>query len=170
MVLVRIPELKDDMDDDFCSAVIDRSIAVAADATMPKAIVNTHLALLMQQNFRPKIMTVARVEKILDVLELIHERISGYSVHAYRIRVYKKLIQQRPEVMAKHAEGWFKHILRAMLSTQKDINQSALDAAVSAAKTFGTNLQVARAILSIMNRVKPDGEKIGRASCRERVF
>ncbi|KAF2001935.1 hypothetical protein P154DRAFT_463475 [Amniculicola lignicola CBS 123094] len=157
MVLLRLPELKPAMDDEFCSVIVDRSIQVASDATMPKTIINTHLAVLMQQSFRGKVMTPARVEKILDMLDDIQDRVSGASVHAYRIRIYRKLIMQRHEVMARHTERWFKHVLNAMLSVQKDINQSAMDAAMTAAKTPGHEALVCKAVLTILNRERTDG-------------
>jgi hypothetical protein len=167
MVLVRIPELKSAIDDDFCAFVVDRIITVTADASMPKAVINTHLALLMQQNFRPRTMTVARVEKILDVLDTVHDRVTGYSVQAYRIRVYRKLISQRPEVMTKHTERWFKHILKAMLSGQQDIHQSALDTALCAARSIGTDRHVTKSVLTILNRVKSDGNTFGTIFAKE---
>ncbi|ORY04126.1 Rap1-interacting factor 1 N terminal-domain-containing protein [Clohesyomyces aquaticus] len=156
MVLLRIPDLKPAMDDEFCSFVVDRCIQVATDPIVPKSIVNHHLAILMQQNFRPRVMTVARVEKITDALETVDERVTGYSVKAYRIRVYRKLIQQRPELMSKHTEKWFKHTLQASLTSQKDINQSALETALCAAKTFSTDTHVAKTVLSMLNRVKEE--------------
>ncbi|EAT86466.2 hypothetical protein SNOG_06635 [Parastagonospora nodorum SN15] len=155
MALFRITEAAAAMDDDFCAFIVDRSIQVAADSTMPKIIVNTHLATLMQQNFRPKIMNNARVEKLLDVLDTIHERIGGFSVQAYRIRIFRKLIPQRPDVMIKHTERWFKHLLKAFMATQKDINQSALDMALTAAKTIGDDRHVAKSCLAILNRGAP---------------
>jgi hypothetical protein len=161
LALVRIPELRPAMDDDFCIFLIERVIKVASDAAMPKVLVNTHLALLMQQNFKPRILTVARVERILELLDTIHERVTGYSVQAYRIRIYKKLIQQHPQIMAAHTEAWFKHPLKAMLSGHKDINSSALDTIMIAAKTIGTERVVTKAVLSILNRVKNDSNTLG---------
>ncbi|KAF2274700.1 uncharacterized protein EI97DRAFT_421878 [Westerdykella ornata] len=163
----KLQDAKVSMDDDFCSFLIDHSISVSENAATPKAVVNHHLALLMQQNFRPRVMTVARVEKILDVLDAIHERVSGYSVQVYRIRVYRKLIQQRPEVMAKHTERWFKYVLKALLSGQKDTHTSALETAICAAKTVGSDPSVTKAILAIMNRVKSDGDTFGKAFAQE---
>ncbi|KAG9193883.1 hypothetical protein G6011_03918 [Alternaria panax] len=160
MALFRIPDLVSAMDDDFCSFVIDRIIRVASDSTMPKTTGNTHLAVLMQQNFRPKIVTAARVERVLDALETIHERTSGHAVQAYRVRIYKKLLQQRPEVMIRHTERWFTHTLKALVSVQKDISQSALDTAVTAAKTIGHDQHVAKSVLAVLNRVKSDGGTI----------
>jgi hypothetical protein len=158
MALLRIHEVRSAMPDDFCNFVVDRTIQVAADATLPKMVINTHLAVLMQQNFRPRTMTPARVERILDVLDTIEERVTGLSVLAYRVRIFKKLIQQRPEVMSKHTERWFKHSVKALLSTHKDINQSALDTIISSAKAFGNDRQVAKSVLSVMNKVRSDGE------------
>ena len=167
MALVRLPELRSAMDDAFCSSVVDRIILVAGDPNMPKTVVNTHLAVLMQQNFRPKTMTPARVEKILDVLESIQERVSGNSVHAYRLRVYRKLVQQRPETMTKHTERWFKHTLTAMLSPQKDINQSALDMAICATKTIGSDRHVAKSVLMVLNREKSDGSTVAKVVAQQ---
>ncbi|KAF1845184.1 uncharacterized protein K460DRAFT_337114 [Cucurbitaria berberidis CBS 394.84] len=162
MALFRITDLTSAMDDDFCSFIMERVIHVASDVSMPKAIVNTHLAVLMQQNFRLRTMTTNRIEKILDALDTIHERISGFSVQAYRIRIYRKLIQQRPDLMIKHTERWFKHTVKALVSPQKDINQSALDTALSAAKTIGHDRHVAKSVLSVLNRVRNDGETFAR--------
>jgi len=167
MALGRLPELRAAMDDDFCNFIVDRIVHVAADETMPKAIVNTHLAMLMQQTFRPKTMTAVRAERILDVLDTIHERVTGLSVLAYRIRIYRKLIQQRHEVMSKHAERWFRHTVKALLSAQKDINHSALDLAFSAAKTIGTDRQVNKAVLTILNRTKSDGDTFAKVMAKE---
>jgi hypothetical protein len=126
MALFRITDLMSTMDEDFCSFVIERIIRVSSDSTMPKTTVNTHLAVLMQQNFRPRTITATRVEKVLDALDTIHERTSGHAVQAYRVRIYRKLLQQRPDVMIRHTERWFTHTLKALVSVQKDISQSAM--------------------------------------------
>jgi hypothetical protein len=167
MALFRITEAAAAMDDDFSAFIVDRSIQVAGDSAMPKAIVNTHLATLMQQNFRPKIINNVRVEKLLDALDTIHERVGGFSVQAYRIRIFRKLIQQRPDLMTKHTERWFKHTLKAFMSNQKDINQSALDIALSAAKTIGNDRHVAKSCLAILNRVRGDGDTIAKVFTKE---
>ena len=167
MALVRISDARNAMPDEFCTYVVDRIIQVAADATLPKMVINTHLAVLMQQNFRPRTMTSARIERILDVLDTIEQRVSGLSVQAYRVRIYRKLIMQRPEVMGKHTERWIKHTFIALLSTLKDINQSALDAIISAAKAFGNNRQVTKTVLSVLNKVKSDGETVTHEMVRQ---
>lgn len=167
MALIRIQEVRPALPDEFCNFVVDRIIQVAADATLPKMVINTHLAVLMQQTFRPRTMTATRVERILDVLDTIEERVSGLSVLAYRVRIFRKLIQQRPEIMSKHTERWFKHTVKALLSTQKDINQSALDTIVSAAKAFGNDRQVTKSVLAVMNKVRSDGETATHGMARE---
>jgi hypothetical protein len=167
MNLFRVPDAAAAMDDDFCAFVVDRSTQVAADPAMPKTVVNTHLAVLMQQNFRPKIMNNVRVEKILDVLDTVHERVGGFSVQAYRIRIFRKLIQQRPDIMIKHTERWFKHALKAFLANQKDQSQSALDLALSAAKTIGHDRHVAKSCLAVLNRVRGDGDTVAKVFAKE---
>ena len=167
MALFRISDLTSSMDEDFCSFILDRITLVASDSSMPKAVVNIHLAVLMQQNFRPRSMTTTRLDKILELLDTIHERVSGFSVQAYRIRIYRKLIQQRPDIMIKNTERWFKHIVKALVSGQKDINQSALDTALSAAKTIGHDHHVAKSVLSVLNRVRGDGDTIAGIMAQE---
>ncbi|KAI8935350.1 hypothetical protein NX059_007935 [Plenodomus lindquistii] len=167
MALFRITDLTTAMDDDFCSFIVDRIITVASDSAMPKAVVNTHLAVCMQQNFRPKTMTVARVEKILDALDTIQERVSGFSVQAYRIRIFRKLIQQRPDVMIRHTERWFKLTVKALVATQKDINQSALDTCLAAAKSIGHDHHVAKSVLTVLNRTRSDGDNLAKVMTQE---
>lgn len=165
--LMRLKDAAAAMDDDFCAFVIDRSIQVASDPAMPKIVINNHLAALMQQNFRPKIINNTRVEKILDMLDTIHERVGGFSVHAYRIRIYRKLIQQRPEIMAKHTERWFKFALKGFVMSQKDINQSALDVAIAAAKSIGHERHVVKACLAVLNRQRSDGDTVAHTFTKE---
>ncbi|CAI6320586.1 unnamed protein product [Periconia digitata] len=160
MALLRIPELRSAMEDSFCIFVVERILQVASDKDMPKTVVNTHLATLMQQNFRSKVMTVSRVERILTMIDTIPHRVSGQSVLAYRIRIYKKLLQQKPDVMAKHTDQWFKHLLQSLLSVQKDINQSALETTLTAARTIGTDPHVTQSVLAVLNHRKKDGETV----------
>jgi len=167
LALMRIPDTRPAMPEEFCVFLIERSIQMAADPGIPKTVVNTHLAVLMQQNFSRKIITTARVEKLLDALDTIQERVSGLSVLAYRIRIYRKLIQQRPDLMAKHAERWFKPTVKALLSTLKDINESAIDLTLCAAKAFGDNRQVTRSALAILNRQTSGGETYATVMVKE---
>ncbi|KAF2749778.1 hypothetical protein M011DRAFT_484473 [Sporormia fimetaria CBS 119925] len=163
LALLRLKGLKSAFTDEFCSWIIDHSISAISDPGMPKAVINIHLALLMHQCFDTKIITTARVEKILDALDAIHKRVSGFSVQAYRIRVYRKFIMQKPDVMTKHTERWFKHVLAGTLSPSKDIQRSALDTAISTAKIVRSHPQITNAILAIMNRVKAeDGDSFGK--------
>ena len=158
MALFRVPDVTAAMDDEFCSYMMERTIQVITDATVSKSVVNTHLAVLMQQNFRPRTMTAPRVEKVMDGLDTIQDRVKGFSVQAYRLRIYRKLLQQRPDLMIKHAERWFKHTFKALVSGHKDIYQSALDTAIAAAKTVGHDRSVAKSVLAVLNKVRNDGE------------
>jgi hypothetical protein len=158
LALFRIQDVAAAMDDEFCSYMIERTIQVITDASVAKSIVNTHLAMLMQQNFKPKLMTALRVEKIMDGLDTIQDRVKGFSVQAYRLRIYRKLIQQRPDLMIRHAERWFKHTFKALVSGHKDIYQSALDTAIAASKAVGQDRSVAKSVLAVLNKVRSDGE------------
>jgi hypothetical protein len=158
LALLRLPNLIAAMEDDFCAFIVDRSIQVASDSSVSKTVVNTHLAVFMQQTFRPKTMTNLRVEKMLDALNTIQDRIKGYSVQAYRLRIYKKLISQRPDIMSKHADRWFSHAFRSLISFHKDISQSALETTISAARAIGQDRHITKACLALLNRVKSDGK------------
>lgn len=156
LALFRVPDLV--MDEEFCSYMVERSIQVITDASVAKTVVNTHLAMLMQQNFRPRTITATRVDKIMDGLETIQDRVKGFSVQAYRLRIYRKLIQQQPDLMIRHTERWFKHTFKALVSGHKDIYQSALDTAIAAAKHLGHDRSVPKAVLAVLNRFRNDGE------------
>lgn len=158
MALFRVPDLTAAMDEEFCSYMMERTIQVLTDTSVSKSVVNTHLAMLMQQNFRPRTITALRVEKIMDGLDTVQDRVKGFSVQAYRLRIYRKLIQQRPDLMIKHTERWFKHTMKALVSGHKDINQSALDTAIAAAKTIGHDRALAKSVLTVLNRLRNDGE------------
>ncbi|KAF3006471.1 hypothetical protein E8E13_003626 [Curvularia kusanoi] len=158
LALFRVPDLTAAMDEEFCSYMVERTIQVITDASVSKSVVNTHLAMLMQQSFRPRTITATRIEKIMDGLDTIQDRVKGFSVQAYRLRIYRKLIQQRPDLMIRHTERWFRHTFKALVSGHKDIYQSALDTAIAAAKVVGHDRSVPKAVLAVLNRFKNDGE------------
>ncbi|KAF2494756.1 hypothetical protein BU16DRAFT_527744 [Lophium mytilinum] len=160
MALVRIPAAVAAMADDFCSFTIDRAIQVAEDPECSKSSINHHLGLLTLQNFSTRSMTSTRAERILAVLENITERVSGYGVQAYRLRVYRKLVRQAPEVMAARTLYWFKVVVKSMLSGQNDVRTSALEVAKLAGIEFVDRRQVSKAVTDYLNTTQADGASI----------
>ena len=151
MALIRIPSVMEVMDPDFCSFVIDRSTEIVEDSKPPKSVINTHLCVLMQQNFSTKIMTAARAERIVDAVHSITDRVKGNGVYAYRLLVYRKLIGQAPNIMIAKIRQWFEHVFHATLSSQKDTRQHGIDVARLAGMEFGTNSQASKAVLDFLN-------------------
>ncbi|KAF2804647.1 uncharacterized protein BDZ99DRAFT_525478 [Mytilinidion resinicola] len=160
MALVRIPAAGAAMTDDFCSFTIDRVIQVVEDPESSKSSVNHHLGLLTLQNFSTRSMTSTRAEKILAVLENITDRVSGYGVQAYRLRVYRKLVRQAPEVMAARTLTWFKVVVKSMLSGQNDVRTSALEVAKLAGIEFVDRRQVSKAVTDYLNTTQANGSSI----------
>jgi hypothetical protein len=157
IALVRKPVAVSAMSDDFCTFVLDCTIQVVEDPESSKSSINHHLGLLTLQNFSTKSMTTARAERILAVLENITDRVSGYGVQAYRLRVYRKLVRQAPKIMEARIQTWFKVVVKSMLSSQNDVRTSALEVANISGIEFVGKPEVSKAVMNYLNTAQAKG-------------
>lgn len=157
LALMRVPVVTAAMDDDFKNFLIERSISIISDSTAPKAIINHHLYLLAQQRFGPKILTNARVERIVDCLRNIHDNIKGNNIIGYRLLVYLRLVQQAPSIMAMKISCWFEHVFHGMLSSIKEIRSNAIELGITAGVSLGGNRQASKVVMDLLNsEIEPE--------------
>lgn len=157
LILMRYRGVSEAMTDDFRVFLLERCITVLKEEGAPKAVVNNHLHFLSQQQFGKAVMTSARVEKILESLKDIDERIKGNSVVGYRLMIYQKLMKQSPAVMINRMPDWIEHLFHGMLSSVKDIKIRAIDICRMTGIELGGQVQVSRTVIEILDRENSSG-------------
>ena len=146
------------LDDDFRTFLIDRSIAVIEHKDMPKAVIKTHLFLLAQQRFHPRVMTTGRAERVLTALMNIEEKCSGNGAIATRLVIYQRLLEQAPAVVSNRMRDWLEHVLHGMLSSIKDVRIRAIETCTVAGLALGTQPHASKALREILDHEVDDGQ------------
>jgi hypothetical protein len=158
LTLMRIPGLTDTMDVEFKTFMIERTISVLMDESVPKAIINHHLFFLAQQNFGPKIVTSQRSEKIIDSLKDIHHRVKGNNVITYRLLTYHRLVKQQPSVMETRISAWFDHVFYGMLNSMREIRSHAIELGFTAGNRLGCSRQASKGVMDMLNHLAEGGK------------
>ena len=153
------PALEEHLSDDFRSFIADKSVAMVENPSTTKALVNYYMQLLATQNFRSKIMSSERVERLLASLDQITNHIKGNSVVVQRLMIFQRLLAQAKSSMITRAPDWIDHLFSGMLSTIKEIRLRAISFGIEASLQLGTTPSVSRAVSEIFNRQSPEGTK-----------
>ena len=164
-VFIWTPELSNYLADDFQSFIIDRSLYVLEEHQMPKAIVTHHMHLLATQNFKSRIMTTERANRLITSLDHIQDRVKGNGVLGQKMIIYQRLLGQVRSVMTSRVSDWIDHVFSGMLSTFKPIRARAIAFGIDAGLVLGTSSTVSRAVTDVLNRSGEAGEKFINVMC-----
>jgi hypothetical protein len=152
MCLLRLPELREAVDTEESASIMDYSLSVLQGAEISKTMANHHLEFLAQQKFGPHIMTPDRTLRILSALRTIDERVLGNNVVARRLMIYQRLVEQIPAVMALKLAEWLDHVFHAMLSSVRELRETAIKFGISASVKLGGKKEASKAMIDLLNR------------------
>jgi len=160
-VLLRHPSIAAKLDDDFCASFVDRSIMILQEEAPSKAIATHYLFVLGVQNFKKKIMTPDKAGKILDLLTNVEERVKGNGVIGHRIVIYRKLLEQLPNLMIARIVDWLPHVFHAMLSSINEIRSRSIEFGIYAAVTVGHSPEAYKAVKELLEKDSETGVSYG---------
>ena len=160
IVFLCTPSIAVMFQEDFCSFVLERSIASIEDEASPKILVSHYMQLLEKQKFAPKLMTNDRVNRLVSALDTVTARVKGNRVIGHRLMIYQRLLGQAKSLMASRVGSWIDHLIAGMLSTMKDIRSRAIAFGTDASLLLGTTGSVSQACLELFNRASADGTKV----------
>jgi len=164
-IFIWTPELSGYLSDDFQSFILDRSIYVLEEPQMPKAIVNHYMHLLATQNFKSRIMSTERANRLITALDDIQDHVKGNGIIGSRMVVYQRLLEQVRSVMVSRVSDWMDHVFSGMLSTIKPIRSRAIAFGIDAGLAMGTTSTVSRAVMDVFNRSGEDDRKFADFLC-----
>lgn len=146
--------------DDFCSFVMEQSIASLEDDSIPKIVVAHYMLLLAKQNFAPKYMSSERVNRLITALDGATNIVQGNRVVGQRLMVYRRLLTQARPLMIARVGDWIDHLITGMLSTIKNIRSWAIYFGLEASLSLGSTKPVSQACVDMFNRVSPEGKRV----------
>ncbi|KAF2858684.1 hypothetical protein K470DRAFT_259589 [Piedraia hortae CBS 480.64] len=155
------PKLSATIGNDFAVFLVERSIAVLEDATMPKSLVKMHLFVLAQQSFPPFIMNANRVDRLITAVKPIDANYSGSGVVVARLTVFQKLLEQAQGTMMARMRDWVGILFHAMLGKIREIRLRAIEFGTLASLRLGTDAAASKAVLDFFQSETENGQTFG---------
>ncbi|KAK4220169.1 telomere length regulator protein rif1 [Rhypophila decipiens] len=157
--LLGFPKIAPTITNDFGVFIMDHCIRSFEDPSVPKDVARHLMQVISLQNFSNKVMTSDRVGRLVTSLRHIEEHLQGKSIIMSRVSIYRKLIKQVRPLMVAHSE-WLIDLFTDMLSTWKDIRNSAIALGFEAAYSSGHEKQLSRKAMEIFKTTSEDQQYI----------
>ncbi|CAG8926126.1 unnamed protein product [Penicillium salamii] len=162
------PQISTKIPDDFKTFVVDHSITTLLESKAPKSVLTHYMSIISTQNFSPKIMTHARVTRLLTVLQHISNRISGNGIISHRLNAYQRLWAQARPVFLSQPGLWIENLFRGMLHHVKDTRDKAITFGFRIAAEVGPNAAISKSVREFFDQPLEHDRKIV-AEIRERM-
>lgn len=157
------------LSDDFKIFLIDHSINTLHDSKVPKSILTHHMTILSTQTFSTKIMTNARLSRLLTVLHDLTNRVTGSSIISNRLLIYQRIYSQARSTFVSQSSLWMEHLISGLLHHLKDIRTKSIQLGFHVSMTSGPNLMLSKSIQDIFDRSLDKGRKLVTEICERMV-
>ncbi|CAG7964160.1 unnamed protein product [Penicillium nalgiovense] len=162
------PEISTQLSEEFKIFLIDHSITCLYEAKAPKSVLTHYMSILATQNFGPKIMTGARVARLLTVLQEITKNITGNAIVSHRLNIYQRLLGQAKSAFISQASLWMEHLIFALLHHLRDTRSKAIALGFQVATEAGPNPILSKTIRDLFDRPLEHDRKLV-SEVRERM-
>ncbi|PYH47306.1 putative telomere length regulator protein (Rif1) [Aspergillus saccharolyticus JOP 1030-1] len=152
VALVWHSEISTRLSDDFKAFLIDHSIDCLQDAKVPKSVVTHYLSVLATQNFQAKVMTNARVIRLLTVLNGLTGRVNGNAIVSQRLSIYSRALNQSRSAFVSHAALWMEHLISGLLHHMKDTRIKAISVGFQTSIACGPNPTLSKAVRDVFGK------------------
>ncbi|CAI7626524.1 unnamed protein product [Penicillium crustosum] len=162
------PEISTQLSEEFKIFLVDHSITCLHEAKAPKSVLTHYMSILSTQTFGPKIMTGARVARLLTVLQEVTKNISGNAIVSHRLNIYQRLLGQAKTTFISQANLWIEHLIFGLLHHLKDTRSKAIAFGLQVATEAGPNPTLSKNIQDLFDRPLEHGRKLV-SEVRERM-
>ncbi|KAJ5185142.1 hypothetical protein N7472_009982 [Penicillium cf. griseofulvum] len=146
------PEISTQLSEEFKIFLVDHSITCLHEVKAPKSVLTHYMSILSTQNFGPKIMSGARVARLLTVLQEITKNISGNAIVSHRLNIYQRLLGQAKSAFISQANLWIEHLIFGLLHHLKDTRSKAIALGFQVAAEAGPNPILSKNIRDLFDR------------------
>ncbi|CAG8888294.1 unnamed protein product [Penicillium egyptiacum] len=162
------PEISTQLSEEFKIFLVDHSITCLHEAKAPKSVLTHYMSILSTQNFGPKIMTGARVARLLTVLQEVTKNITGNAIVSHRLNIYQRLLGQAKSAFISQASLWMEHLIFALLHHLRDTRSKAIALGFQVATEAGPNPILSKNIRDLFDRPLEHDRKLV-SEVRERM-
>ncbi|KAM0282586.1 hypothetical protein ACHAQH_002954 [Verticillium albo-atrum] len=143
------PAIASTIPSDFGVFIVDHCIRSFEDPALPKDLARRLMHVMAKQDFPLRVMTSDRVKRLVSALHAMDGPSRGKMVVVSRLRIYARLMTQTKTYMAAHTE-WLNDVLTDMLSSVKDIRNSAIKLGFEASFVFGKEKLIQRKFMDLL--------------------
>ncbi|KAK1141565.1 hypothetical protein N8T08_008980 [Aspergillus melleus] len=163
--LVWQTDISAQLSDEFKIFLIEHSVDTLHNSKVPKSILTHHMSILSTQNFSAKIMTTARLSRLLTVLHDLTDRVNGSSIVSQRLSIYQRILNQAKSTFVTQSLLWMEHLIFGLLHHIKDIRIKAISLGFQVSIIFGPNPTLSKCIQDIFDRSLDKGRRLVTEIC-----
>jgi hypothetical protein len=153
-------DISTQLSDDFKVFLVEHPINCLHEAKVPKSVLSHYMSILSTQNFGPKIMTSARVTRLLTVLQDITKNIPGNAIVSHRLNIYQRLLSQAKSGFITQAHLWIEHLIFGLLHHLKDTRSKAIALGFQITTEAGPNPILSKNIRDLFDRTLEHDRKL----------
>ncbi|KAL9638386.1 MAG: hypothetical protein Q9204_001517 [Flavoplaca sp. TL-2023a] len=152
--------LVDAMPEDFCTFVAETAVSSLEHQEIPKIMVDHYMQLLGRQKFSENTINATRVNRLLNSLNGLEDRVKGNRVIGLKIMIYQRLLLQARSLMIGRVGQWLEFLIVCVSSSIRDIRTRAIAFGTDAALALGGTGTVSQTCLDLLNREHPSGARV----------
>ncbi|KAJ5708384.1 hypothetical protein N7488_008185 [Penicillium malachiteum] len=140
------------LSEDFKIFLIEHATTSLHEAKVPKSVLTHYMSILSSQNFGPRVMTNARVIRLLTALQDITKHVSGKGIALHRLSIYQRLLSQSRSTFVSQAALWVEHLVSGLLNPIKDTRLKAINLGFEIATVMGPNYTLSRSLRDLFDQ------------------
>ncbi|CEL10693.1 hypothetical protein ASPCAL13808 [Aspergillus calidoustus] len=152
VVFVWHPQISPHLPDDFKLFLVDHAVSCLENGRLPKSVLIHYLSVLSQQKYQPRIITNARISRLLTMLNSLTDKVKGNGIVSQRLMIYERIFELNKSAFVSQPALWMNHILSGLLHHVKDVRLKALDVGFNAYMSAGANSTLSKTLRDIFDQ------------------
>lgn len=148
------------LSDEFKVFILDRAIITLEEATAPKNVITHYSNILSMQDFGPRVLTTARITRLLTALKDLNTRVAGKAISMSQISIYQRLLVQSKAQFISQAPLWVAPLVSGILNHVKETRTRAIQLGLQVSSAAGPNQSISRAVRELFDRPMGNGQKL----------
>lgn len=148
------------LSDDFKIFILDHALASLEDAKAPKSVLTHYMSILSTQDFGVRVLTHARITRLLHILKDLTDRVPGKAIVSSRLGIYQRILAQQKTHFISQSSLWVEHVVSGVLNHVKETRLKAIQLGFQVSLAAGPNNTVSKFIRDMFDRPLDNGQKL----------
>ncbi|KAJ5579814.1 uncharacterized protein N7459_005799 [Penicillium hispanicum] len=153
-------EVSAHLSEEFKIFLVDHAITSIHEAKVPKSVLTHYMSILSTQNFGPRVMTSARVTRLLTVLHETAKQTSGKAIAVHRVSIYHQILTQSKSTFLTHASLWVEHLISGLLNHVKEVRVKSITLGFQISVAAAPNQLLSKSIRDLFDRPLENDRKM----------